>query len=380
MTTATRVLHPGESVRVPSRSVAGVSYTVVLALDGRLICNCPASYNHLECWHQKFVREEMTTETAVAIRPVHLQPSVAALPSRDEMSLIQQAAAMAFSGAVALPKELNTPQKVAAVMLYGWELGLKPMTALAKLYIVNGRVAPSAEVMAGLVMRAEPDIRLIIEHLDETKCTMRIQRPSRHLSETYTVTWDEIKKAGLDRNPMNVAYPKDRLRYHCLKRLLRMFTPDLINGMGEPAFDGMPITREVEPTMDFSDLYNEGEEILPAELFPEHAARLAAPDVDPETGEIPNDPKPETPIAPTADQLARIEALLKDIGDSWGKKSPEWEAMNHDAIERFGAAKLADRKKLSYDEANALILYLRRKNGEPVDMPLEDEIPATAEG
>lgn len=374
MTTATRVLHPGESVRVPSRSVAGVAYTVALALDGRLLCNCPASYNHLDCWHLKFVREEMTTETAVAIRPISLT-TTALIPSEEDIDRVNKAAAMVMSGAVTLPVELKTAQQVAALMLYGLELGLRPMTALRHLYIVKGKVQPSSEVMAGMLMRSDPQAKLIVEKLEvkgtgndiSGVCTMRILRPSRGISQTYTVDWADIKRAGLARDN-NLAYPEDRLRYHATKRLLRIYAPDIINAFDDGPSFSSGIEVEGSPAInDEASLYNEGDEPIDAEY------RNV---VDKETGEIPNDPKPEAPIAPTEHQLARIDGLLKELHQSLQKA--DWEALNLEAIERFGKEKLAKRSLLTYDEAAELLLYLRRKNGEPVDMPLEDEVPAGA--
>ena len=82
------------------------------------------------------------------------------------MSLIERQAAVVFSGKIALPEELKTKEQVAAVMMYGLELGLRPMTAIRHLYIVKGKVSPSAEVMAGLVLaRAVVSVAALVDWL-----------------------------------------------------------------------------------------------------------------------------------------------------------------------------------------------------------------------
>ncbi len=244
---------------VPSRTLPGLTYRVDLALDGALVCSCPASRYSLVCWHIRYVKEEMemSNETSTALVPVKLAPPQALVPSERTLAMIDKTAQLALAGAIALPKELDTREKVAAVMLYGLELGLKPMSALRHIYIVNGRPAPSAEVMAGLLISSEPDARLIVEELTDEVCTMRIVRPQRHLDERYTVTWAEIEKAGLAKNDMNSKYPRDRLRWHCTKRLLRIYAPDAINSLDVV----MPESGSVEEmTFSEDELFNEGDD------------------------------------------------------------------------------------------------------------------------
>lgn len=252
------------TVRVPSRSTAGVFYDVVIGLDGVLQCNCPASFNRLKCWHVAYVQEElnMTTETSRALTPIVVKPSVELLPSSHDLDVVERAAAMAFQGKVALPEELKTQQQVAAVMLYGLELGVKPMTALRHLYIVKGKVSPSAELMAGLCMAKEKDISFHIEELNESVCTIRMLRPSRKVDAVYTVTWQQIERAGLASNGVNKQYPEDRLRYHCMKRLMRAYAQDLLNNLDEGVvLPGLDENKPWRPTVvDSSDLYNEGDD------------------------------------------------------------------------------------------------------------------------
>lgn len=346
-----RELKPGGRVRVPSRSVEGVTYTVALALDGRLLCNCPASYNHLECWHLKFVREEMTTETAVAIRPVIPVQTAALVPSRADMDLIKDAAKMVFDGRIALPKEIDSPAKAAAIMLYGLELGLRPMTAIRNLYIVNGRVEPSAKLMAGMLMRSDSRARLVVLDckverddkgtvLDRSFCKLRIVRPSRDIDQVWTVDWGQIRRAGLARDN-NLLYPEDRLFYHCSKRLMRMYAPDIIEGLDDnaPTLASLmpPEAPPSLPSPEPSGLYNEGDEPAEGEYR----------DVDHETGEIHNAPALST------------EAQQKQIKSIWNG-----EHFNAPVIfERYGngSGGIKSLKLLTAVEADDVIALLSEK-------------------
>jgi hypothetical protein len=282
--------------RIPSKTTPGQFYQVTVGLDGELQCNCPAAFNNLECWHVRRVREEReeAMSETTALVPIKVQPPAALLPTEHEMHMIDRAAALALSGAIALPKELNTQEKVAAVMHYGREMGVAPFTALRHLYVVNGRVQLSTELMLGIAEAAEPDLMVTIVSLTDTECTMRIIRPARELNAEYTVTWAEIEKAGLSKSDMNAKYPRDRLRYHATKRLLRAYAPDLINGL-EGATLAAP-SGEDEP-LSTEDLYNEGDVI---------------------EGEYSHTPEPESepeaqPITPkTRQQLIDLYHLVRD--------------------------------------------------------------------
>jgi len=251
-----QVRRQGSSFYVGSRTRPGREYRVDLAIDNTPVCECEAFAFGRDCWHSKLIREELKMSESTALVPVSISVPQSTLPSERELSLIDKAAAMAYEGAVALPKELNTKEKVAAVMLYGWELGLKPMTAIRHIYIVNGRPQPSAEVMAGALMASEPDAVLSVTELTDQTCTMRIRRPSRNIEASYTCTWAEYEKTGLARSDVALKYPRDRLRWHTTKRILRIYAPDAINGLESVPH---PIPEAEYRELDATDLYNEGD-------------------------------------------------------------------------------------------------------------------------
>ena len=374
---------------VPSRTRSGLEHHVAWALDGELICNCEAaSLGKRECWAVRAVREEieMTIDerTETALVPVQMLPEAALLPTERTYSLIDRAAQMAFAGAIALPKELNTPQKIAAVMLYGYELGLKPMTAIQELYVVNGRVAPSARVMAGL-FQARTDGRLSVVESTDKKCTMRLIWPSRKIDETWTVEWAEIERAKLAGRDVWATYPRDKLITHCTKRILRVFAPGVINGLVGPVI-GDTLVEEDEDYGD-DELYNPGD---------------APANVDRETGEIIDaefthgdnnaggqnaaTPAAASPAAPPASPPKSHDAVTKELQAVYNdlKGSTDDKAWLDELA--AGGLQLAPETKNAYgsfeprrvkpENAADLMAYLRMKQGAPPPPDEADEPPA----
>ena len=344
---------------VASRSELGTAYRVDVAFDGTVLCNCPGHTFRQSCWHAKYLKEEIdmtTAEETRALVPIQLQPPVTTLPTERELSLIDRAAQLAFAGAVALPKELDTPQKVAAVMLYGWEIGLKPMTSIRQIYIIEGRPQPSAEVMAGLLIKNDATARLEVLTLTEDECTMRIRRPSRQVDATYSVkASDSDVKRLIERDKASsrpggwTLYRRDRLRWHCTKRILRIYAPDAINGLTELEANTAFAAGEWQG-LDDGDLYNAGDSRM----------------VDTTTGEIlEHEPAPEpggTPAAQAA--IDRIKALVKEIEESAGAEYVKVvKAGLRDGFQAFKKAEWAD--LLTADDAGRVIAYLEEANGAP---------------
>lgn len=345
-------------VEVRSRNVKtpDVWYQVTRGLDGSLVCSCAASFYpyRSECWHLQKAKKEfaMTTETR-ALVPIVVKPSAALLPSSHDLDVVERAAAMAYAGAVALPAELNSPAKVAAVMLYGLELGLRPMTSIRHLYIVKGRVSPSAELMAGLCMAKERDISFHIEELNAEKCTIRMIRPSRNVNDVMTITWAQIARAGLDQGA-NKQYPEDRLRYHCMKRLMRAYAQDLLNNLDEGVvLPGIDETAPWRPTVVDNDMYNDGDvpDNVDHETGEIHEATQQAPvsaSAGPESGPPVDAPAAPSPALATDEQLAKVtewtEALKgkgKDATDAVdAARRAEWPSAIVNG--RFSAAKLTE--------------------------------------
>ena len=389
-----RLVVPGVAL-VRSRDYAsnGIEYEVRLGLDGGLLCNCPASFNYLRCHHLEKARKVIMTTQAVAIRPIVPVPTMALVPSRQDLDLVKEAAKMIFAGRVALPEELNSEAKVAAIMLYGLELGLRPMTAIRNLYIVKGRVEPSAKLMAGMLMRSDPKAKLVVEKIEvgfdnsgkpiSGFCTMRLIRPSRDIDQRWSVDWDQIKRAGLARDN-NLLYPEDRLKYHCTKRLMRTYAPDIIEGLAEdgPTLESLGVETDAPANEGSDGLYNEGDEPAEGEYrdinretgeirepaptsspAPESKANAAAPQSADVTCAPPEGSGEGEPALATAEQIVVLKALFRDIRETW--PSADSKALAAELKPVYGEEGLKDVSKLTQDLAANLLRLLRELIGAP---------------
>lgn len=336
----------GRTFYVPSRTRYGVEHRIDWALDGALYCNCEASAFNLSCWAVKAVREEleMTNATAVTIAPIQLQRPVSLIPSDSELARMEKVAGIILAGGVDLPDALDTPQKVMAVMLKGRALGLDPTIAIDHIHIIDGHAVPDAQILAGILARDVPNSQLLIQHEDpEQSCTMRLIMPSRGIDATYTVTMQDSDVSMLvqrdtphqvqGRNGAYttkpggwVMYPRDRLRWHATKRLLRIYAPDVINGLSSY---GMGEQEEPEMMVIEGAVVNRTTgEITPTHGEPQTVASEAGPPTPPTSASSgPSQPSPSaTPPKEMPRLLQGYRALIIDAIRELGPSEDDIEA------------------------------------------------------
>lgn len=128
-----------------------------------------------------------------------------------------------------VPKDLRgRPEAVLACILVGHELGVDPMQALAKIHIIEGRPALSAEMMRALILRAGHD--LTIEEETETRCVIVAQRAGSPRETRMTWTMDMARKANLTGKQNWQKYPGAMLLARCTAKIARAVFPDVLAG------------------------------------------------------------------------------------------------------------------------------------------------------
>jgi len=163
-------------------------------------------------------------------------PPTALLPSMGDLQVIHQIASTAGGGRGLVPASIKTPEQAFAIMLAGWEMGARPLTALRHVFAVNGKTEPDAQLMMGVVQAREPTAQFIFHQHDAQKADVELQREGRQpIRIEYTIA--DAKASGQFNNGPWEKYPKDMLRWACIKRLCRFGAPELINAVSGVSLD-----------------------------------------------------------------------------------------------------------------------------------------------
>ena len=200
----------------------------------------------------------MAQENMGALAPV------SSLPDKDEWGTIfgmaQQLVPTGF-----LPKAVDTPQKAAAIMLKGRELGIPPMYSLSNIAVIQGKPTANAELMLALVKRAYG--RDVIWMERSTPEVAKIGYLIHGKPKYYEFTIDMAKKAGLLSNQTWTKYPDAMLRARAISAVCRMEFPEVIGGLYSPGELGEEV-RVDESTG----------EVVSVDDAPKQTATIEAPD------------------------------------------------------------------------------------------------------
>lgn len=179
------------------------------------------------------VEEEKTPEVeeeqeAVALA-VREQPQAMALPDGAEFAVMERVAnALAQSDVV--PKAYRRkPADIMAACLAGRELGLPPMSAMQRIFVVDGRPTLSAEGMVSLVQKAGHEI-WVDPASNAAGATVHGRRRGSAQVHTMTFTIEEAKGAGLAGKDNWKKYPKAMLRARAISALCRIAFADVLAG------------------------------------------------------------------------------------------------------------------------------------------------------
>lgn len=136
------------------------------------------------------------------------------------------------------------PAMVAACIMYGDEIGVGPMQALASIHVVDGRPFPSAELLRALVLRDGHVFRVI--EATGTSCTVLGIRAGRPESEGVRVTWtiEMARAAGLAGKGAWRSYPRALLVARASTDLARMLFPDVVKGLGHVPDDSPAVAED----------------------------------------------------------------------------------------------------------------------------------------
>lgn len=119
--------------------------------------------------------------------------------------------------------------EITAAILYGDEVGLGPMQSLARVSVIDGRPALSAEAQRALIYAAGHELWTV--EASVTSATVAGRR--RGSDEVVTVTWtmDDARRANLAGRGAWRTYPRQMLIARASAEMARTLFPDAIGGL-----------------------------------------------------------------------------------------------------------------------------------------------------
>lgn len=290
----------------------------------------------------------MTTETAVVKHdqpPVALTigaPPTALMTTKDELAQMWAIAQTVSKAVGMVPANIKTPEQAMAVLLAGWELGMRPMTSLRHCYVVNGRTEIETRAMVGIIRSRDPRITFEWPQYTREAVTCILRRPGQpETMVTYTVA--DAKASGQYKPGPWQSYTRDMLYAAATKRACRLGAPDLINAIegsmttvSDAEMAIAPVQARVldnPPEPIAPEMYDEGDD--PAEPM---AVEVEVPDPKIVQQNILSDIKTarETWDAPSFKTwTARVKAEFPDAFTAEGK--PRFPDMDAAALGHFAA-------------------------------------------
>jgi len=129
-----------------------------------------------------------------------------------------------------LPKELNTKEKIAVLIMKAKELNMPPLEAISHLYVVNQKVAIDSSGMLALILRSGLAKKIQFGG-DGTSAWCEMERKDGVISFKYTFTIEDAKRAGLLSKESWQKYTKELLVARAISGCARKVFPDVVGGL-----------------------------------------------------------------------------------------------------------------------------------------------------
>lgn len=128
------------------------------------------------------------------------------------------------------PRGVDTPQKAFLIMAQGRELGLSTMQSLGNIYVVEGKVSLSSDLMAAMVLKSSVCEYLRVVEMTAERATYAAKRKGGN-EFRFSFSWEDANKAGLTGRATYKANPADMLRHRALSKTVRAVFPDVVAGL-----------------------------------------------------------------------------------------------------------------------------------------------------
>lgn len=168
-------------------------------------------------------------QQAVAVQQPANQPIESSLEKWAREASAISGIANAIAGTSLAGAYRGKRDEIVAVVLAGHELGLKPMTSLKSIDVIQGQPALRAHAMRGIVLQQGHEIELV--ESDDNHCVMRGRRKGAEAWQT--VVWDtnRARQMGLLNKDQWKKQPKTMLIARATGEICRLIAADALHGM-----------------------------------------------------------------------------------------------------------------------------------------------------
>lgn len=166
--------------------------------------------------------------------------------SMEHWRMMKEVAAdMIRSGAV--PSSIDNPAKLQIIIQAGYEAGMPPVQAMGSFAIIKGRVSMWGAAVVTRINQAGHDLEWGPCDIMAAEVTIT-KKNGKSNTETFTI--EEAREAHLLSKDVWKFYPKDMLRWKALGRCVRLWCPEVLNGVyiAEEVRDMGPKTPNAEVT------------------------------------------------------------------------------------------------------------------------------------
>lgn len=281
--------------------------------------------------------------TEIATRAAAAEVATTTAPALDEWLTQAASAGQLARGLVAsfwvpaaykpdIPRNADPEERAAAVevavanatgaILFGWRLGLDPMTSLQQVYVVHGRPGMYAKMKVALAQAAGHEV------WDEAYTAERAvvcgrRRGSEQLVR-IEITIEQARTAGWTSNAAYGKTPADMLWARAASRVVDRIAADLLHGITS--------IEDIEPDPEAAPVRVSAAEVLDRPNLAEHVTRQVAgamdlaerASADPLEGHFTVSPRPGAVIAPavTVPHAAAVNEADVQPGPSLPEPAP----------------------------------------------------------
>lgn len=172
------------------------------------------------------VRDE---QTAVAVQQPANQPIESSLEKWAREASAISGIANAIAGTSLAGAYRGKRDEIVAVVLAGHELGIKPMTSLKSIDVIQGQPALRAHAMRGIVLKQGHELELV--EADDNHCVMRGRRKGSENWQTIAWDIDRARQMGLLNKDQWKKQPKTMLIARATGEICRLIAADALHGM-----------------------------------------------------------------------------------------------------------------------------------------------------